>query len=118
VVRTAVTAAAVGFLCWPMMCSAQMVGPTPQPPGIPVTPEEAEQVQPENWAIHAQGTVTWLLQPKSLHALIGQFQSSEVTMFTSNTLADAVSEPCATESETGAAHISRSSPKVERQRGF
>jgi len=63
VVRTAVTAAAVGFLCWPMMCSAQMVGPTPQPPGIPVTPEEAEQVQPENWAIHAQGTLTWLLQP-------------------------------------------------------
>jgi len=60
---TAVTAAAVGFLCWPMMCGAQMIGPTPQPPGIPVTPGEAEQVQPENWAIHAQGTLTWLLQP-------------------------------------------------------
>jgi high affinity Mn2+ porin len=55
--------AAIGFLYWPMICGAQMVGPTPQPPGIPVTPEEAEQVQPENWAIHGQATVTWLLQP-------------------------------------------------------
>jgi hypothetical protein len=40
--------AAIGFLCWPVMCGAQMVGPTPQPQGIPVTPEEAEQVQPES----------------------------------------------------------------------
>jgi high affinity Mn2+ porin len=55
--------AAIGFLCWPMMCSARMVGPTPQPQGIPVTPEQAEQVQPETWAIHGQGTITWLLQP-------------------------------------------------------
>jgi hypothetical protein len=47
----------------PIAGVAQMVGPTPQPPGIPVTPEEAEQVQPENWGIHAQGTVTWELQP-------------------------------------------------------
>jgi high affinity Mn2+ porin len=46
-----------------MMCGAQMVGPTPQPQGIPVTPEQAEQVQPENWAIHGQSTFTWLLQP-------------------------------------------------------
>jgi high affinity Mn2+ porin len=55
--------AAIGFLCWPMSCDAQMVGPTPQPQGIPVTPEQAEQVQPENWAIHSQATLTWLLQP-------------------------------------------------------
>jgi high affinity Mn2+ porin len=55
--------AAIGFLCFPMMCGAQMVGPTPQPQGIPVTPEQAEQVQPETWAIHGQGTITWLLQP-------------------------------------------------------
>jgi high affinity Mn2+ porin len=55
--------AAIGFLCWPMMCGAQMVGPTPQPQGVPITPEEAEQVQPENWAIHGQATITWLLQP-------------------------------------------------------
>src|SRR6266404_1351319 len=55
--------AGIGFLCWPMMCSAQMVGPTPQPQGIPVTPEQAEQVQPETWAIHGQSTFTWLLQP-------------------------------------------------------
>jgi high affinity Mn2+ porin len=55
--------AACGVLCWPMMCGAQMVGPTPQPSGVPVSPEEAEQVQPENWAIHGQSTITWLLQP-------------------------------------------------------
>jgi len=45
------------------MCRAQMVGPTPQPPGVPVTPEQAEQVQPETWAVHGQSTITWLLQP-------------------------------------------------------
>jgi high affinity Mn2+ porin len=55
--------AAIGILCWPMMCGAQMVSPTPQPQGIPVTPEQAEQVQPQNWAIHGQGTITWELQP-------------------------------------------------------
>jgi high affinity Mn2+ porin len=55
--------AASGLLCWPMICRGQMVGPTPQPPGIPVTPEQAEQVQPEDWAIHSQATITWLLQP-------------------------------------------------------
>src|SRR6266478_2434855 len=55
--------AGIGFLCWPMMCRAQMVGPTPQPQGIPLTPEQAEQVQPETWAIHGQATITWLLQP-------------------------------------------------------
>jgi high affinity Mn2+ porin len=55
--------AAIGCLGWPMMCGAQMVGPTPQPQGIPVTPEQAEQVQPETWAIHGQSTFTWLLQP-------------------------------------------------------
>jgi high affinity Mn2+ porin len=48
---------------WPITGVAQMVAPTPQPPGIPVTPEETEQVQPQDWAIHAQGTLTWLLQP-------------------------------------------------------
>ena len=55
--------AAIGLLCWPIVCGAQMVGPTPQPPGVPVTPEEAEQIQPESWAFHAQSTATWLLQP-------------------------------------------------------
>ncbi len=54
---------AIGILWCPMMCSAQMVGPTPQPQGIPVTPEQAEQVQRENWAIHGQATITWELQP-------------------------------------------------------
>ena len=55
--------ATIGFLCWPAMCRAQMVGPTPQPPGVPVTPEQAEQVQPETWAVHGQSTISWLLQP-------------------------------------------------------
>jgi high affinity Mn2+ porin len=55
-----IAAVAIGILCWPMMCGAQMVGPTPQPQGIPVTPEQAEQ---ENWAIHGQATNVWLLQP-------------------------------------------------------
>ena len=40
-----------------------MVGPTPQPQGIPVTPEQAEQVEEEIWAIHGQATNVWLLQP-------------------------------------------------------
>jgi hypothetical protein len=55
--------AAFGLLCCPITCAAQMVGPTPQPQGVPVTPEQAEQVRPEHWAIHGQGTLTWLLQP-------------------------------------------------------
>jgi high affinity Mn2+ porin len=55
--------AASGLLGWPMYCAAQMSGPTPQPPGVPVTPEEGEQVQPESWALHAQATNTWMLQP-------------------------------------------------------
>jgi high affinity Mn2+ porin len=58
-----IAAVAIGILCWPMMCGAQMVGPTPQPQGIPVTPEQAEQVEQENWAIHGQATNVWLLQP-------------------------------------------------------
>jgi high affinity Mn2+ porin len=58
-----IAAGAIGLLWWPTMCGAQMVGPTPQPQGIPVTPEQAEEVQPEIWAIHGQGTNVWLLQP-------------------------------------------------------
>jgi hypothetical protein len=57
------SAATIGFLCWPIMCGAQMVGPTPQPQGVPVTAEQAEQVLPETWAVHAQATNVWLLQP-------------------------------------------------------
>jgi high affinity Mn2+ porin len=48
---------------WPIASVAQMVGPTPQPPGIPITPEQAAAVTPQNWAIHAQSTFTWYLQP-------------------------------------------------------
>ena len=55
--------AVIGVLSCPMMCGAQMVGPTPQPQGIPVSQEEAEQVAPETWAVHVQSTLTWELQP-------------------------------------------------------
>lgn len=58
-----VAATVIRVLCWSMMCTAQMVGPTPQPQGIPVTPGQAEEAQPENWAIHGQATNVWLLQP-------------------------------------------------------
>jgi high affinity Mn2+ porin len=58
-----IAAGAMGLLGWTAMCGAQMVGPTPQPQGIPVTPEEAEQVEEETWAIHGQATNVWLLQP-------------------------------------------------------
>jgi high affinity Mn2+ porin len=54
---------AIGYLGWPMTGAAQMVGPTPQPPGIPVTPEQAAAVTPQNWAVHAQSTFTSELQP-------------------------------------------------------
>jgi hypothetical protein len=57
------SAATIGLLCWPIMCGAQMVGPTPQPQGVPVTTEQAEQVLAETWAVHAQATNVWLLQP-------------------------------------------------------
>jgi high affinity Mn2+ porin len=50
-------------LCWPVICVAQMVGPTPQPQGIPVTREQAGQTGEESWALHGQGTLTWELQP-------------------------------------------------------
>jgi high affinity Mn2+ porin len=53
----------IGFVFLVSISHAQMVGPTPQPQGIPITPEQAEQVQPETWAIHGQATNTWLLQP-------------------------------------------------------
>jgi high affinity Mn2+ porin len=55
--------AALGCLCWPTMGAAQMVGPTPQPQGTPVTPEQAAQTPQQNWAVHGQATITWQLQP-------------------------------------------------------
>ena len=57
------TLTGVSLLCLPVMCNAQMVGPTPQPQGVPVTQEQAEQIEPESWAIHGQSTGVWLLQP-------------------------------------------------------
>jgi high affinity Mn2+ porin len=58
-----VAAAGISILCVPSICRGQMVGPTPQPPAIPIPPEEVREVQPESWAIHGQGTNVWLLQP-------------------------------------------------------
>jgi high affinity Mn2+ porin len=55
--------AGLGLLCWATIGHAQMVGPTPQPQGIPIIPEQAGQVQPETWAVHGQATNVWLLQP-------------------------------------------------------
>jgi high affinity Mn2+ porin len=55
--------AAIGCLTRPMFGTAQMVGPTPQPPGMPVSPEQAAAVTPQNWAVHGQSTFTWELQP-------------------------------------------------------
>jgi hypothetical protein len=49
---------ATGLLWWSLVCGAQMVGPTPQPAGVPVSPEEAAQVELETWAVHAQSTLT------------------------------------------------------------
>lgn len=61
--RTLSALAAAGVLCWPMMCRAQGVGPTPQPQGIPVTPEQAAEVTPETYAVHGQATLNWQFQP-------------------------------------------------------
>jgi high affinity Mn2+ porin len=59
--KSAVVFLSMGFaasvsLGWPMECKAQMVGPTPQPEGIPISPEEAEKVEPESWAVLGQST--------------------------------------------------------------
>jgi high affinity Mn2+ porin len=58
-----VALATCSALFWPMLAHAQMVGPTPQPQGTPITPEEAEQFQPETWAIHGQSTLTTQFHP-------------------------------------------------------
>jgi high affinity Mn2+ porin len=62
---------ASGLVCSPMICGAQMVGPTPQPPGIAITPEEAGQVEPETWAVHAQSTFTTQYHPGFASAFHG-----------------------------------------------
>jgi high affinity Mn2+ porin len=80
----------MGVLCWPVICRTQMVGPTPQPQGVAVTPEQAEQVETEAWAIHGQGTNVWLLQPvfrspyegaHSLHSGANGRETVDVTLY-------------------------------------
>ena len=53
----------MGVLGWPLICEAQSIGPTPQPPGVPVSPDEAAEVETENWAVHAQSTFTPMYHP-------------------------------------------------------
>ena len=65
--RTRRLCAIAALLGWPIAGFAQMVAPTPQPPGVPVTPEQAAEVEIENWAVHGQSTFTWMLQP-AFHA--------------------------------------------------
>jgi high affinity Mn2+ porin len=62
---------ASGLLCWPVAAVAQGVGPTPQPPGAPVNPEEAAQVETETWAVHAQSTFTPMYHPGFAAAFSG-----------------------------------------------
>jgi high affinity Mn2+ porin len=50
-------------LCTSHIGLAQTSGPTPQPAPVPVTPEQADQVTTEQWAIHGQTTYTQQLQP-------------------------------------------------------
>lgn len=53
---------ASGVLCWARGAAAQE-GPTPQPQSTPITPEEAEKVEPELWAIHGQTTFVTQYHP-------------------------------------------------------
>ena len=62
---------ASGLLCWPVAAVAQGVGPTPQPPGVPVNPEEAAQLETETWAVHAQSTFTPMYHPGFAAAFSG-----------------------------------------------
>jgi high affinity Mn2+ porin len=41
-----------------------MAAPTPQPQGIPISPEQADQAMQENWAVHGQSTFTQQYQPQ------------------------------------------------------
>jgi hypothetical protein len=62
---------ASGLLCWPVAAVAQGVGPTPQPPSVPVNPEEAARVETETWAVHAQSTFTPMYHPGFAAAFSG-----------------------------------------------
>ena len=53
--------AVAGLLCAPHVAQAQQ--PAPTPPPVAVTPEQADQVTEEAWALHGQTTTTWQLQP-------------------------------------------------------
>ena len=61
--RLAPIVVGASVLLYPRMASTQMAGPTPQPPGVPVSREEAAQVESETWAAHAQSTFTPMYHP-------------------------------------------------------
>jgi high affinity Mn2+ porin len=69
--RPAVALAPLALVFWPLASAAQSVGPTSQPPGVPLTPEEAVQVEPETWAVHAQSTFTAMYHPGFASAFSG-----------------------------------------------
>lgn len=61
--RAALAMTAAFTLAWSTESRAQMPGPTPQQPGVAVSDEQADDIKPENWAIHGQTTYTQQLQP-------------------------------------------------------
>jgi high affinity Mn2+ porin len=77
--RSIVLLLAGSVSAWPMLCSAQTSGAIVQPPGIPVTPEEAERIAPESWAIHGQATNVWLFQPAFPSSVQGPQSLSSAT---------------------------------------
>jgi high affinity Mn2+ porin len=58
-------------LCAPREGLAQASGATPQPESVPVTPEQADQVTTEQWAVHGQTTYTQQFQPGFRSAYAG-----------------------------------------------
>jgi hypothetical protein len=60
--RSIAATGAWAVLFWSVMANAQISGPTPQPEGVPVALRQAVQV--ERWAVYAQATGVWLLQPR------------------------------------------------------
>jgi high affinity Mn2+ porin len=61
--RASLFALVLAAALYPGVGAAQMPGPTPQPAGTPVSPDEAAQTEPELWGVHLQSTNTWMIQP-------------------------------------------------------
>jgi high affinity Mn2+ porin len=81
---------AVGLLYGIIPCHAQMAGPTPQPQGVPISSDQAEQASPETWAVHGQATNVWLFQtafrspyqePQSLRPAANGRETVDATLY-------------------------------------